>query len=137
VWKTIKLKWLLQFENNCQIMQIPSDCLEYFSTGPHPEFSHANKVNKLQTLLPHRNTQNPPVETWVGGGQNCSKIYGDASSVSGGDGKKFWECVASFPGVVNCKKTAICIKIHWFGGKLTKKVGTQSAKRIILAITKC
>jgi len=39
--------------------------------------------------------------------------------------------------VVNCKATAICIKIHWFGGKLTKKVGTKSAKRIILGITKC
>jgi len=34
VCKTIKLKLLLQFENNCQIMQIPSDCLEYFSPGP-------------------------------------------------------------------------------------------------------
>jgi len=55
VCKTIKLKLLLQFENNCQIMQMPPDCQVLFNTPSQSSQlpllkREANKVNN-STLL--------------------------------------------------------------------------------------
>lgn len=57
----------------------------------------------------------------------------------GGGWKKFSSASAASLGVdvVNCKATAICIKIHCLGGKLAGEVGREIAKRIIPGITKC